>query len=446
MSRLTGADAKGLMEAYNNVYAPQELTEEQVWEEVENWVNSLLEEGYDLSDYTWEEMYESYLQLDEADLSGKSVAALNRAQNPLKSPTKGKVDFSGRDVADLNRRQLSLPLADEYIKEATPFNRPTLAGAGGNKDLYNTRLDAYLQGARAVGNKTAPRPTLAGAGGNKGLYNTRLDAFISGAQAKRGAIARQSDTDGGPKGDVVVQAAKGGVPGSLNKTTGKWTASGSAPTTPKVSPSTPAKPTLGPTGKPLVGGIERRTPTRAEMGAAKAYRTPAATTGTLGAATAVASNPAAFGSTSTAPEVKATNTAAAKTTPTPVAPKPNLQQSIKASRGLPTVSSSYEYDAYDLVLEYLLSEGHADTVEEAHYVMIEMDAETIGSIIEERVDRDPRGRVSSGPMNVYRKPEGKPSQAHLDAVAAHRESEKKKSPEQKKKELDDYIQRQRKNK
>ena len=62
MSRLTGADAYGLMEAYSAVYTPQELTEEQVWEEVETWVNSLLEEGYDLSDYTWEEMYESYIE------------------------------------------------------------------------------------------------------------------------------------------------------------------------------------------------------------------------------------------------------------------------------------------------------------------------------------------------------------------------------------------------
>ena len=61
MSRLTGTDAYGLMEAYQAVYAPQELTEEQVWEEVETWVNDLIEEGYDLSDYTWEEMYESYL-------------------------------------------------------------------------------------------------------------------------------------------------------------------------------------------------------------------------------------------------------------------------------------------------------------------------------------------------------------------------------------------------
>jgi hypothetical protein len=46
------------------------------------------------------------------------------------------------------------------------------------------------------------------------------------------------------------------------------------------------------------------------------------------------------------------------------------------------VNSSYEYDAYDLVLEYLLSEGHVDTVEEAHYVMLVMDAEMIGDIVE----------------------------------------------------------------
>jgi hypothetical protein len=53
---------RDLCEAYSGVYTPQELTEEQIWEEVENWVNSLIEEGYDLSDYSWEEMYEAYLE------------------------------------------------------------------------------------------------------------------------------------------------------------------------------------------------------------------------------------------------------------------------------------------------------------------------------------------------------------------------------------------------
>lgn len=40
-----------------------------------------------------------------------------------------------------------------------------------------------------------------------------------------------------------------------------------------------------------------------------------------------------------------------------------------------------KYDAYDLVLEHLLSEGHADTVDEANYVMMQMSAEHIQNII-----------------------------------------------------------------
>ena len=94
MSRLTGSDALGLYEAYQAVYNPQELTEEQVWEEVEYWVNDLIEEGYDLSDYTWEEMYESYLE--EAGMDVFSTPAMKKAQvnqalsvfNPQKSKPK----------------------------------------------------------------------------------------------------------------------------------------------------------------------------------------------------------------------------------------------------------------------------------------------------------------------------------------------------------------------
>jgi hypothetical protein len=105
------------------------------------------------------------------------------------------------------------------------------------------------------------------------------------------------------------------------------------------------------------------------------------------------------------------------------------------------LKQSFEYDAYDLVLEYLLSQGHAETVAEAQYLMTEMDAEMIGDIVEARMD--PRGRPASGPMNVYAKSKGKPDQAHLDAVKAYDEKQKKKTPEQRKKELDDYKERQR---
>ena len=46
--------------------------------------------------------------------------------------------------------------------------------------------------------------------------------------------------------------------------------------------------------------------------------------------------------------------------------------------------ASVEYDAYDLVLEYLLSSEQVTTIEEANYVMTEMDAETIQAIVEEQ--------------------------------------------------------------
>ena len=64
-------------------------------------------------------------------------------------------------------------------------------------------------------------------------------------------------------------------------------------------------------------------------------------------------------------------------------PPPKKETAPKPVR-LPVVpfKDSYEYDAYDLVLEYLLSQGHADTLEEANYVMLEMDAEMIGGIVD----------------------------------------------------------------
>ena len=44
---------------------------------------------------------------------------------------------------------------------------------------------------------------------------------------------------------------------------------------------------------------------------------------------------------------------------------------------------SESYTPYDIVLNYLFDNGHVDTLDEAHYVMLEMDAETIQSIVED---------------------------------------------------------------
>ena len=47
------------------------------------------------------------------------------------------------------------------------------------------------------------------------------------------------------------------------------------------------------------------------------------------------------------------------------------------------IPESKQYDAYDIVLEYLLSTEQVATIEEANYVMTEMDSQTIQSVVKE---------------------------------------------------------------
>jgi hypothetical protein len=124
---------------------------------------------------------------------------------------------------------------------------------------------------------------------------------------------------------------------------------------PKVVPTKPAasKPSMGTTA----GGtkFERRSATSAELKAAQDARAAAKASG---------------------------NTKGAE------------EAAVKAgvAAGKSTLKQSFEYDAYDLVLEYLLSQGHAETVAEAQYLMTEMDAEMVGDIVE--------GSISSRASNA----------------------------------------------
>ncbi len=54
----------------------------------------------------------------------------------------------------------------------------------------------------------------------------------------------------------------------------------------------------------------------------------------------------------------------------------------------PVAKRTMQTNAYDLVLDYLLSEGHVDTVEEAHYVMLQMTSEHVQQVVEERTNED----------------------------------------------------------
>ena len=67
-----------------------------------------------------------------------------------------------------------------------------------------------------------------------------------------------------------------------------------------------------------------------------------------------------------------------------------IQQAAKPIKNVGTKNiqqDHYEYEPYDIVLEYLLSSEQAATIEEANYIMTEMDAETIQGIVSEGLTR-----------------------------------------------------------
>ena len=159
MSRITGTDAANLIEAYNDVYAPQELTEEQVWEEVEAWVNSLVEEGYDLSEYTWEDMYEEYLnEMGQRATTGQMTAPRNAPQTSAKpAPSQatrpagggmGGLRGSGRDRTSYQTS--SSPGALRVNPSSAPY-QSRFAGA---RDAAFNRA-RQIQGSPVVGPRVA---------------------------------------------------------------------------------------------------------------------------------------------------------------------------------------------------------------------------------------------------------------------------------------------------
>jgi len=56
---------------------------------------------------------------------------------------------------------------------------------------------------------------------------------------------------------------------------------------------------------------------------------------------------------------------------------------IAARKKLREEIEEYGYDTYDLILEYLLQTEQVSSLEEANYVMTEMDGETINEILDE---------------------------------------------------------------
>jgi hypothetical protein len=94
---MNSKDYRNIREAYLNVYN-DDLTEEQ---EFKSWVTELLDEGYDLSDYTWDEMYDIYNEAykggPEFGMKYSKSKPLSGEKNPDKTGYGGDEKFTKPD-------------------------------------------------------------------------------------------------------------------------------------------------------------------------------------------------------------------------------------------------------------------------------------------------------------------------------------------------------------
>ena len=195
----------GLMEAYSEVYAPQK--------EFQLWVNSLLEEGYDLSDYTWEDMYEAYL----------GEQGVRTGSNPnVYKPT----------PTSPGSRRGAAPVPSSSSTGSVTSQRGRVTGSSSNNAFSQAARSGGTRRGAAAGTRPSPtaKPPMPG-----------LPANYRGQELQQAARARASQV-GTPR-----QGTAGGP------TTG-----GNTPIGPG---NTPAKPTATATPRPATSATPRPTTT-----------------------------------------------------------------------------------------------------------------------------------------------------------------------------------------
>ena len=137
-------------------------------EEVENWVNSLIEEGYDLSDYTWEEMAEIYID-EAAKRSPKKVRGAKdtksyqdgRSQAGMMVSGDSQVSGAGymrrgggiQTQTDPNERQPQQGRMDRYTRDEMEYRKARLKKE--SHDLFDTILEHLIAEGFADTNEAA---------------------------------------------------------------------------------------------------------------------------------------------------------------------------------------------------------------------------------------------------------------------------------------------------
>ena len=117
------------MTAYQAVY--DEDLRENI--EFENWVNALLDEGYDLSDYTWEDMYEAYIE-EQGVRTGSNPNVYKPTPSAMGSRRGAAATPSGSSSGSVSTQRGRVTGSNPNVfKPATTTSGPAGGGMGGRR-------------------------------------------------------------------------------------------------------------------------------------------------------------------------------------------------------------------------------------------------------------------------------------------------------------------------
>jgi len=470
MSNLTANDTRGLMEAYAAVYAPQEETLEQ--EIFETIAYALISQGYTATDVleyfanvddeviiedlvalsegtlliesvvSEEYIEEQFQQLDEViGLLARGAMALARPVAGLVARGATKVAQKAANVVGKLTPKKALPPAGATGAGAKNFAAPVAnpnllqrAGSALSGAVQNVKGAATKVLDKLPGGSQGKLAGLVKGGAKLALGGAAFEAGMRGAGAlmgNKGPTAKPAPAAPSLKAKQDYAKSKGKYYSSSDQKTyanynDALAARNSrlgkpAPTPPKTpsstpSSSTPSTPSTPKPAKPATAKLgntsyEVRTPTSAELKGAQEYRAAnpnAKPEDVLKAAQLRGKQQASVDA-----DIAKFNKPEELNKPAPagtaLAAEEERRRKVAAEKAAAGTTKE-SYDAYDIVLEYLISGGHVESISEAHYVMLEMDSQTIRNIVEETTTEKLARRASEkadepGAKSEY-KPEG----------------------------------------
>lgn len=302
--------------------------------------------------------------------TGRTISvATQRAMGPnARKAVKGAVT-KVKDLAKGAKAALTSPTAKKIGLGAAGLGALGAAGAIGG--AIGTKMAGGGQGPSPSNAKPSPSSNddfmkgsaLAKLGGREGRIKDGEFRTMSWSQQSK-------DRYNKAKG-ASTPAPKPPAPAPSDAGRGNGSGGGAKPA--PTPPKKPAPAKLGNTS------FERRTPNSAELKGAQEYK--AANPNAKPEDVLKAAKEAGKRQKSVDTDVAKFNKPEELNKPAPAGSALAAEQERRKAQKQ-TVSSSYEYDAYDLVLEYLFDNGHADTIAEAEYLMTELDESFIQSLVE----------------------------------------------------------------